>query len=311
MSAERVRDELVKLLLAPDPRAGLGAARRHRAGRPGAARAAGAAAGDRRAPPAQGRLRAHPDRARAGDRAGGPDGPDLVLRLAALLHDIGKPKTRRFEPGGGVSFHHHEVVGAKLTRGPAAGAAVPQGRGRGRRPGWSSCTCASTATATGSGPTRRSAATSRDAGPLLDRLHKLTRSDCTTRNRRKAAALSRAYDDLEERIAQLREQEELDAIRPDLDGNEIMAILGVAAGPGGRPGLAAPAGAAAGARPAVAARPPRPSSAPGGPTQPRVDHVAAADASARVHACSASAACTSVDAAGAVARGDGRPVARA
>ena len=70
-----------------------------------------------------------------------------------------------------------------------------------------------------------------DAGPLLDRLHKLTRSDCTTRNRRKAAALSRAYDDLEERIARLREQEELDAIRPDLDGNAIMAILGVPPGP--------------------------------------------------------------------------------
>ena len=88
----------------------------------------------------------------------------------------------------------------------------------------------------------------RDAGPLLDRLHKLTRSDCTTRNKRKAAALSRAYDDLEERIAQLQEQEELDAIRPDLDGNEIMEMLGVGPGPGGRAGLHIPAGAAAGER---------------------------------------------------------------
>ena len=85
-------------------------------------------------------------------------------------------------------------------------------------------------------------------GPLLDRLHKLTRSDCTTRNKRKAAALSRAYDGLEERIAQLQEQEELDAIRPDLDGNEIMEILGVGPGPVDRPGVQAPAGAAAGER---------------------------------------------------------------
>ena len=110
-----------------------GAAGGHRAGRARAARAAGAAAGDRRAPPAQGRLRALADGAGPGDRAGGPDGPDLVLRLAALLHDIGKPATRRHEPGGGVSFHHHEVVGAKLVRKRLRGAAVPQGRRRGRR----------------------------------------------------------------------------------------------------------------------------------------------------------------------------------
>ena len=88
----------------------------------------------------------------------------------------------------------------------------------------------------------------RDAGPLLDRLHKLTRSDCTTRNKRKAAALSRAYDGLEERIAQLQEQEELDSIRPDLDGNQIMEILGVGPGPADRPGVQAHAGAAAGER---------------------------------------------------------------
>ena len=153
-----------------------------------------------------------------------------MLRLAALLHDIGKPKTRRFEPGGGVSFHHHEVVGAKLARNRLRALRFPKdvvedvatlvelhlrfhGYGTGE---WTDSAV------------RRYVA---DAGPLLPRLHKLTRSDCTTRNRRKAAALSPAYDDLEERIARLREQEELDAIRPDLDGNAIMEMLGVPPGP--------------------------------------------------------------------------------
>jgi poly(A) polymerase len=158
------------------------------------------------------------------------DGPDLVLRLAALLHDIGKPKTRRFEPGGGVSFHHHEVVGAKLARNRLRALRFPKdvvedvatlvelhlrfhGYGTGA---WTDAAV------------RRYVS---DAGPLLPRLHALTRSDCTTRNRRKAATLSRSYDDLEERIARLREQEELDAIRPDLDGNAIMELLGVPPGP--------------------------------------------------------------------------------
>ena len=120
VSAERVQAELSKLLLAREPAPGPGAAGRHRPGRVRAARAPQAAPGDRRAPPAQGRLRAHPHGAGAGDRPGGRRQPDLVLRLSALLHDIGKPKTRRFEPGGGVSFHHHEVVGAHLTAGAAA-----------------------------------------------------------------------------------------------------------------------------------------------------------------------------------------------
>ncbi|MEU1666468.1 CCA tRNA nucleotidyltransferase [Streptomyces sparsogenes] len=158
------------------------------------------------------------------------DGPDLVLRLAALLHDIGKPKTRRFEKDGRVSFHHHEVVGAKLTKSRMTKLKYSNelvkdvsrlvelhlrfhGYGTGE---WTDSAV------------RRYV---RDAGPLLERLHKLTRSDCTTRNKKKAGALSRAYDGLEERIARLQEQEQLDAIRPDLDGNEIMKILGIGPGP--------------------------------------------------------------------------------
>ncbi len=158
------------------------------------------------------------------------DGPDLVLRLAALLHDIGKPDTRRKEADGRVSFHHHEVVGAKMTRRRLRELRYPKtvvddvtqlvflhlrfhGYGNGE---WTDSAVRRYVT---------------DAGPLLDRLHRLVRSDCTTRNRRRAAALQRSYDSLEERIAALREQEELDAIRPDLDGNAIMALLGIPPGP--------------------------------------------------------------------------------
>ncbi|GGQ11775.1 CCA tRNA nucleotidyltransferase [Streptomyces roseolilacinus] len=158
------------------------------------------------------------------------EGPDLVLRLAALLHDIGKPRTRRFEPDGRVSFHHHEVVGAKMTKKRLTALKYSNemikdvsrlvelhlrfhGYGTGE---WTDSAV------------RRYV---RDAGPLLNRLHKLTRSDCTTRNKRKAGALSRAYDGLEQRIEQLQEQEELDAIRPDLDGNQIQEVLGVPPGP--------------------------------------------------------------------------------
>ncbi|MFF1532170.1 CCA tRNA nucleotidyltransferase [[Kitasatospora] papulosa] len=158
------------------------------------------------------------------------DGPDLVLRLAALLHDVGKPRTRRFEKDGRVSFHHHEVVGAKMTKKRMAELKYSNDMVKDvsklvelhlRFHGY------------GDGEWTDSAVRRyvRDAGPLLDRLHKLTRSDCTTRNKRKANALSRTYDGLEERIAQLQEQEELEAIRPDLDGNEIMRILDVGPGP--------------------------------------------------------------------------------
>ncbi|MFZ8909270.1 MAG: CCA tRNA nucleotidyltransferase [Candidatus Nanopelagicales bacterium] len=155
--------------------------------------------------------------------------PDLVLRLAALLHDIGKPKTRRFEKDGGVSFHHHEVVGARMVRKRLTALRYPNdvvddvaqltelhlrfhGYGSGE---WTDSAV------------RRYV---RDAGEQLTRLHKLTRADSTTRNRKRAEALQRAYDSLEQRIAQLSEQEELAAIRPDLDGNQIMQILGIPPG---------------------------------------------------------------------------------
>jgi poly(A) polymerase len=156
--------------------------------------------------------------------------PDLVLRWAALLHDIGKPATRRFEGDGRVSFHHHEVVGARQARARLKALRYPKDlidqvaelvflhlRFYGYRSGeWTDAAV------------RRYVV---DAGPLLPRLHKLVRSDSTTRNRRKAAALSAAYDTLEERIAELAAQEELNKIRPDLDGNQIMAILQLPAGP--------------------------------------------------------------------------------
>jgi poly(A) polymerase len=155
---------------------------------------------------------------------------DLVTRLAAILHDIGKPRTRTPLPGGKVAFHHHEAVGAKMARKRLTALRFPNdvvrdvselvamhlrfhGYGEGQ---WTDSAV------------RRYV---RDAGPLLDRLHVLTRADCTTRNVRKAERLARAYDSLEQRIAELREQEELDKLRPDLDGNDIMRILGIEPGP--------------------------------------------------------------------------------
>ncbi|MCL1841938.1 MAG: CCA tRNA nucleotidyltransferase, partial [Propionibacteriaceae bacterium] len=157
--------------------------------------------------------------------------PDLTLRLAALLHDIGKPATKRIEPGGKVSFHHHDVVGAKLARKRLRALKYPNEvvddvallvdqhlrfHGYGADTAWTDSAV------------RRYV---RDAGDQLERLHILTRSDCTTRNARKAESLRRAYDELEFRIDELAKQEELDSMRPDLDGTQIMAILGIGPGP--------------------------------------------------------------------------------
>lgn len=156
--------------------------------------------------------------------------PDLVLRWAALLHDIGKPDTKRNEAGGGVSFHHHEVVGAKLVRKRLKALKYSKqmvedisrlvflhlrfhGYGKGQ---WTDSAV------------RRYV---HDAGDLLPRLHKLVRADCTTRNKRRAAALQATYDDLEHRIEQIAAQEDLARVRPDLDGNAIMELLGIPAGP--------------------------------------------------------------------------------
>jgi poly(A) polymerase len=155
--------------------------------------------------------------------------PDLVLRLAALLHDIGKPKTRRFEPGGKVSFHHHDVVGAKIVRKRLTALKYPNDvidsvsqliELHLRFHGYGDAEWTDSAV-------RRYV---RDAGPELERLHILTRSDCTTRNAAKATRLRRAYDELEWRIDELAAQEELDSIRPDLDGHQIMEILGIKPG---------------------------------------------------------------------------------
>ncbi|MBK8461249.1 MAG: CCA tRNA nucleotidyltransferase [Micropruina sp.] len=231
VSAERVREELTKLLLSPRPRLGLDLLVQ-------------TGLADQMLPelPALRMERDEHNRHKdvyehsltvldqAIDLEWRLGGPDLINRLAALLHDVGKPRTRRFEPGGKVSFHHHDVVGAKLITKRLTALRFPtdvikavaklaelhlrfHGYGEGQ---WTDSAV------------RRYV---RDAGDQLERLHILTRSDCTTRNAAKAARLRRAYEELEFRIDELAGQEELNALRPDLDGEQIMAILGLSPGP--------------------------------------------------------------------------------
>ena len=157
------------------------------------------------------------------DRLGGPN---LIIRLAALLHDIGKPKTRNLIAGGGVSFHHHEIVGARLTK----------ARLKNLRFDGDTIDQVETLVALhlrfhgyGDGEWTDSAVRRyvRDAGDLLVHLHVLTRADCTTRNAKKAERLAKTYDALEARIAKLMEEEELSKIRPDLDGAQVMKLLDI------------------------------------------------------------------------------------
>lgn len=231
VSAERVRDELVKLVCGQDPVAGLrvlvdsGLADHVLPELP--ALRLTADEHHRHKDVYEHSLTVLEQAVALEGRLGG--GPDAVVRLAALLHDIGKPRTRRFQDDGVVTFHHHDVVGAKMTRKRMKALRFSNDEIEKvshlvelhlRFHGY------------GSGEWTDSAVRRyvRDAGDELERLHILTRADCTTRNRKKAMRLQRTYDDLERRIAELAEQEELDAIRPDLDGNQIMEILGV--GPG-------------------------------------------------------------------------------
>lgn len=234
ITAERIQAELSKLLLADDPR-------------PGLELLVDTGLGDRVIPEVPGMRLAidehhqHKDvyqhsltvlaQAIELETSHEPaSGPDLILRLAALLHDVGKPETREFQPGGGVSFHHHEVVGARMARKRLRALKFSKeivddvsqlvflhlrfhGYGKGE---WTDSAVRRYVT---------------DAGPLLTRLHKLVRADCTTRNKRKAAALQATYDDLEARIAALKAQEDLDRVRPDLNGEQIMELLNLKPGP--------------------------------------------------------------------------------
>jgi poly(A) polymerase len=230
ITAERIRDEFTKLLCGLDPIAGLRLL-------------VDTGLADRFIPELSGLKLEIDEHAQHKDvyehtlivvanaiRLEGDTGPDFVLRMAALMHDVGKPATKAVGRDGRVSFHHHEVVGARLTRQRMKAMKYPKditndvvelvalhlrfyGYGRGE---WTDSAVRRYVT---------------DAGELLSRLHKLTRSDCTTRNRRKAAALSADYDALEERIARIAAEEDLARVRPDLDGNAIMELLGVPPGP--------------------------------------------------------------------------------
>ena len=245
ISAERIRDELVKLLLTDDPV-------------PGIRLLVDTGLAERFLPELTALVETQDDHGRHKDvyehsltvlrqaieleaeRSGGVDpatgepaqddaGRDVVLRLAALLHDIGKPATRRFERGG-VTFHHHDVVGAKLAKKRLRELRFDNDTIKKvarlielhlRFFGYSDQQWTDSAV-------RRYV---RDAGEVLEQLHIITRADVTTRNRRKAERLAHAYDDIERRIAELAQAEELAAVRPELDGQDIMRILGLAPGP--------------------------------------------------------------------------------
>jgi poly(A) polymerase len=220
VSTERIRDELSKLLLVDDPSAGLWLlAETHLA--------------DEFLPELnnmrleQDPIHSHKDVLAHTIAVVKNTRPELLVRLAALFHDVGKPKTRSFESGA-VSFHHHEVVGARMTEERLRALKYPNDviadvtqlvylhlRIHTYAMGWSDKAV------------RRYV---RDAGHLLDDLNHLQRCDCTTRNRNRARALAKRMDELEVRIAELREQEELDAIRPPLDGRQVMDHLGVKPG---------------------------------------------------------------------------------
>jgi poly(A) polymerase len=230
ITAERIRDEFTKLLCGADPVAGLRLL-------------VDTGLADRFLPELSGLKLEIDEHAQHKDvyehtlivvqnaiRLEGETGPDFTLRMAALMHDVGKPATKDVGRDGRVSFHHHEVVGARLTKQRMKALKYPKdvisdvvelvalhlrfyGYGRGE---WTDSAV------------RRYVA---DAGHLLPRLHKLTRSDVTTRNRRKAAQLAADYDALEERIARIQAAEDLARVRPDLDGNAIMELLGVPPGP--------------------------------------------------------------------------------
>jgi poly(A) polymerase len=230
VTAERIRDEFTKLLCGADPIAGLRLL-------------VDAGLADRFLPELPGLRLEIDEHAQHKDvyehtltvvgnavRQEGDSGPDFVLRMAALMHDVGKPATKAVRPDGRVTFHHHEVVGARLTKQRMKTLRYPKdetgqvaklvalhlrfyGYGRGE---WNDSAVRRYVT---------------DAGDLLPRLHKLVRSDCTTRNRRKADQLAADYAALEERIARLAAAEDLARVRPDLNGNEIMEVLGISPGP--------------------------------------------------------------------------------
>ena len=221
VSVERIRDELDKLLLADDPSPGLWLVAR-------------TGLADEFLPELnlmqleQDPIHRHKDVLEHTIAVVAKTRPELVVRLAALLHDVGKPKTRGYAKNG-VTFHHHEVVGARMARERLTALRYPNDiveavvklvelhlRFHTYRMGWTDAAV------------RRYV---RDAGDLLDELNHLTRCDCTTRNQRKADALGRRMDELEARIAELREREELSKLRPALDGRQVMEVLGVPPGP--------------------------------------------------------------------------------